>query len=52
MPKRRTVSAELVRVVAEASRFPSREPKTASPATLRLWQGAAAHPSHRPRDAV
>jgi hypothetical protein len=32
MPKRRTVSAELVRVVAEASRFPSREPKAASPA--------------------
>jgi hypothetical protein len=30
MPKRRTVSAELVRVVAEASRFPSREPKAAS----------------------
>jgi hypothetical protein len=32
MPKRRTVSAELVRVVAEASRFPSPEPKAASPA--------------------
>ena len=32
MPKRRTVSAELGRVVAEAPRFPSREPKAASPA--------------------
>jgi hypothetical protein len=43
MPKRSTVSAELVRVVAEASRFPSREPNAPSPANRSPPFSALAH---------
>ena len=43
-PEPSEVSAELVRAVAEASRFPSREAKANAT--------SAAHPSHRPHDAV
>ena len=48
-PELHAVPAELVREIAEASRFPSREAK-ASPSAAD--EAPASHPSHRPDDAV